>query len=440
MSKRTKKLRSNRSNFKLETLEQRQLLATIIAGSGTEVNSNVVLPNGTYDQILLTGSTITVDSDWDAAKNEYQVTRVDFLDADGDIIRAEFSGPGSMKIDLSDFHAAAAPENYNTDVAYVQGLASFTIHGSTEKTNVSFYSLGTANVNAGALNPIFGDGEFKGGSNQANIARLVIESDGGLLGNTFGGIRAGNAVFGDSTGAVGIVADDIQFQGPIVIGGYDVSGSAQGLLHIGQFSATKTITLAGTNLKDQSIDNTGVEKVILATGSDSMGKILATKQYEGSAFDDGFGAGDITYTSAAATVTLNADTTQDDLDAYADEYLNDVVVDESFADSDAFGDFSARLIGNVTVHGDLAMGIHSDINIGAVTIEGSIVEGGYIEAGNTADGGDIGNVSVGDDVDFTTFDYDGTTASHVIYAGGNVGNVTFAGDFASVSNDHNDLI
>lgn len=421
MSKKTKK---SRSAFKLETLEQRQLLATIVAGSGTEVNSDVKLANGnTYDQILMTGSSVTVDA------NAGQVTRIDFLDADGDIARVEFSGKGQLTVSLADFKEAAAPTEYTTDTKYVQGKASIQITGSDETTNVTIYSLGTANVNGGASNAIFAGGK-DGGNNVANVSRLVIEDNGSVLGNAFGGIRAGNAVFGDSTGATGIAAPNIQFQGPIVIGGIFESGTAVGLLNIGQFSSNKTVTVVGTDLKDAKIESTGVTKITFGTGTTSMGKVVETVAINANAFTSFNGVtadvggkvqadvtaavnGAVTYTSSALTVTLDGNTTTDDLTALAKRFLNEVIIKDDF---DA-GAFSAQLIGKLTIEGDLNDSIESKLGIGDVSVSGTI-DGGTILAA-----GAVGAVSFGEDVDLT-----GGYAPDQVIKAASVGNITFAGD------------
>src|ERR1041385_7200871 len=99
--------KSRKSALRVEALEQRQLLAAV-TGGGTEVGSNIVHPNGNvYDQVLMTGSSVTVTAD------AGQVTRVSFLDLQGDIVQAEFAGKGSLTISLDQFSAAAPAANYN---------------------------------------------------------------------------------------------------------------------------------------------------------------------------------------------------------------------------------------------------------------------------------------------------------------------------------------
>ena len=87
MARRSRSVTPRRPSLRLESLEQRQLLATILAGSGSEVGSNIVHSNGnTYDQILLTGPSVTVSAD------PGQVVRISYLDLGGDIVQTKFSG------------------------------------------------------------------------------------------------------------------------------------------------------------------------------------------------------------------------------------------------------------------------------------------------------------------------------------------------------------
>lgn len=409
MAKRIKNsIRSKRSGLKLESLEQRQLLASIVAGSGTEVDTDVEVvradgSSGVYDQILLTGSTVTVTAD--TVDGVAQVTRVDFLDTNGDIVRAEFSGAGTLTVTLDDFKDAAAPENYATTTEYVSGRASFRIEGSDETTNFSVFSLGSENVHDKAANPIFDNGNKTGGDNVADVARIVIESDGSVLGNAFGGIRAGNALFSDDSGAVGIIAPNAQFQGPIIIGDIDASGNATAVLDIGQYSSNKVVTVAGGNL-DQTTGTlalTNVDSLISTTGSTSFGELQETQIIE-TANVPGLVASDITYTSAAAKVVIDGSTvTQAELDAYKNQFLNEVVIENGLK---AGLVFRAQLFGDITVNGDLAGLITTDIDndnvsdtsefgIGDVSITGKIVKGGAIEASTS-----IGDIEVTGGINF----------------------------------------
>ena len=71
--------------MKLEALENLQLLAGII-DDGVETDSNVLHPSGnTMDLVRLTGQILSVTAD------EHQITRVSYIDLDGDLINVDFA-------------------------------------------------------------------------------------------------------------------------------------------------------------------------------------------------------------------------------------------------------------------------------------------------------------------------------------------------------------
>src|SRR5262245_56195548 len=96
----------------------------IVAGSGT-VFANLSNPDGlTYDQVLMTGQSVTLQADTG------QVLRASFLDTNGDIVQAEFSGSGQFKIDLdpTTYVAAAPATKYNQPtVSYVTGRPTISV-------------------------------------------------------------------------------------------------------------------------------------------------------------------------------------------------------------------------------------------------------------------------------------------------------------------------
>ncbi|MBI4662160.1 MAG: hypothetical protein HY735_25350, partial [Verrucomicrobia bacterium] len=394
----------------MEALEQRQLLATIVGGTGgTEVGSDITVGGKVYDQILMTGSSVSVTAD------AGQITRVDFLDADGDIVRAELSGSGTLNISLANFVAAATPTKYAiSGTKYVSGLASFTVTNSDATTSfltTSLGPLGPAAAFQGLLNPIFANGTLIGGNNTANVARLVIVGDStnlvGGAGTAFGTINAANAIFGDSSGVVGIYAPNTSFKSgsTITIGDIvPVGTTATPIISLGLFSDVKTVTVAGGKLASVSggvgYTLTNVSALASTTGTNSNGVKLATQPLSN-------GAGIATYSSGLGTVTIDGSTaTTASLDAlYKTSYLQDVVVNNGLA---AGVILRAYQFGNVTVNGDLAGVITTDIDsdnisdaaevgIGNVTITGSIVNGGYIESSTT-----IGNVTVNGGITHTT--------------------------------------
>lgn len=278
MAKRNK-IKSARPLLKLEALEQRQLLAGGFTTAQGQEFSNIVHANGNvYDQVLLKTSAITVTND------AGQITRVSFLDLQGDIVQAEFSGAGSLSISLDSFSGPAEATKYSQPgVQYVSGLASFTIQGSDATTNFSLFSVGTATANGGAENPIFAGGTMKGGDATADAARITVVADpSNPNGSTFGGIRAGNAVFSADSGPVGISAANVQVQNVVTVGNVNATGTAIPTLIFGTNSQFGTVTVAGGGLvsaNGASINNTGSYKygITLAAGTKSDGTVDAAE-------------------------------------------------------------------------------------------------------------------------------------------------------------------
>jgi len=303
---RSLKNKKTRSSLRVEALEQRQLLAAI-TGSGTEVLHNVVHPNGNvYDQVLMTGSSVTVGAD------AGQVTRVSFLDLQGDIVQAEFSGAGTLTVSLDSFGAAAEAAKYaQPGVLYVSGVASFTIQGSDATTNFGVFSVGSTTAHNGAANPIF-DGGLTGGNNTADIARLaIVANPSNTNGSTFGGIRAGNAIFSAASGTVGIAAANVQVQDVVTIGDIAATGSATPTLIFGASSQFSSVTVAGGDLVNTSaINNTGSYKfnVNLAAGQTSGGADLpAATNYAGLTFTGPVPATVAAYLPQTYTLTSGID-------------------------------------------------------------------------------------------------------------------------------------
>lgn len=275
MAKRTKK-NPARNLLKIEALEQRQLLAGGFTEAQGQEFSDITHANGlVYDQVLLKTSAITVTND------PGQITRVSFLDLQGDIVQAEFSGPGTLSISLDQFSGPAEAAKYNQPgIEYVSGLASFTIQGSEANTHFTVFSVGTATAHGGAENTIFDGGLFSGGNNTADVARLTIVADpANPGGSTFGGIRAGNAVFSADSGVVGIAAAGVQVQDVVTVGDINATGTAIPTLVFGANSQFGAVTVAGGDLVSDNgiaINNVGSYefRLTLAAGTTSGGVVL----------------------------------------------------------------------------------------------------------------------------------------------------------------------
>lgn len=287
MKKLNRSSKKTRSSLRVESLEQRQLLAGI-TGGGTEVLTDLVHANGNvYDQVQMNGSSVTVTAD------AGQVTRVSFLDLSGDIVQVEFSGKGSLTVSLDSATFAKDVEaaNYNQPgVLYAQGLASFTISGSDASTNFSVWTVGTGTAHGGAASSLFATG-LTGGDHDADIQRLTIVADpANTNGSLFGGIRMANATFGGASGVVGISAANVQVQDVVRIGDIDASGSATPTLVFGDKSQFVSVDVSGgdlaqTNGKD--ITNVGSYKYVatFVDGKDSAGTALVAQANKGTFSD-----------------------------------------------------------------------------------------------------------------------------------------------------------
>lgn len=249
MAKKTKK--QFKSNLKLEALEQRQLLAGGFTADQGQEFSNISHPNGNvYDQVLLKSSSINVIND------PGQITRVSFLDTQGDIVQVEFGGAGTLNVSLdgTTFQSGVAPTNYNqSGVLYVQGHASITISGSDASTSLNVFSVGSLT----AVNQGLFDATHTGGNNTADIQRVtIVANPGNPNGSTFGSIFAGNVNFTGSSGPVGISAANVHVQNLVRIGDITATGSATPTLIFGQFSQFGSLTVAGGDLVGPTINNT----------------------------------------------------------------------------------------------------------------------------------------------------------------------------------------
>jgi S-layer protein len=127
-----------------------------------------------------------------------------------------------------------------------------------------------------------------GGNNLADIQRLTIVADpANANGSSFGGIRAGNAVFGGSAGVVGVSAANVSVQNVVVIGDVAATGTAIPSLSFGSNSQFGSVTIAGGDLANsKTIGNTGYNYDIdLSAGTTSGGTTIdASTNYAGLSF------------------------------------------------------------------------------------------------------------------------------------------------------------
>jgi len=438
--------KGRKSALRIEALEQRQLLAAV-SGGGTEVGSDIKHANGNvYDQVLMNGASVTVGAD------AGQVTRVSFLDVNGDIVQAEFSGKGTLTIalDSATFKDAAVPANYNQDVKYVQGAAGFTIQGSDATTNFSVFSVGPGN----AVNQdLFAGGKTGGTNHIADVSYLRIVSDpanpGGF--SNFGGIRAGNAIFSGSTGTVGIAAANVQVQGPVIVGDVDASATGVPTLNFGQNSQFSSLTVAGGDLaqtNNQNIVSTGggaaigFQSVNFTAGATSL--VESRTGFTAGSADMGAktSAAPGWTTAPANTATLDS-TSSIDITGKTQAQINDLFSGRTFTSAvTVAGDLAVTnsisataFQGGVTFTGDLSGTVtvtKTAGNVAAKSIAGAFTAdtiGSLTVTNNVSaevNARTIGDVSVGGDLTaLITTDTDDTNT----YTGteGAIGNVTITG-------------
>ena len=227
----------------------------ILEGSGYVAGENIQHPNGNvFNQILLTGQFIKFK-----AKSQ-QITRVSFLDVNGDIVQVEFSGAGTIKVtlDSSTYSGPAYPSRYNQQINYVTGKPSIVIEGADSTTFLSIFTVGKIN----AVNQtLFPSGQVYDA--QADIKLVeVINSTG------FGGMQFANAVFSGSTGKVGVDARDVPIAVRLTIGDIDASGNATPYLLFGKGSFTVPASNSGLRITGGDLYQSNRAKIVAISKAD----------------------------------------------------------------------------------------------------------------------------------------------------------------------------
>ena len=222
-----------------------------------------------YDEIIMTGPSITVQARTDI------ITRVYFLDEDGDIVVTEFAGTGVLKITLDPaiYTAPAIAVNYNRpDVKYATGRAGFQIAESAEDTWFAVYTWGELNIpNTDWL---------ISGFNYDGIADVAFLS---VSGDSMAGILAGNAIFSDDKNFVGIHAPNVRLTTLVVIRDIDANGTATPYLLFGSDSEFGHVIVTGGDLSQSNgsaisvrLDSAshGFESILTLDGINSNGTLV----------------------------------------------------------------------------------------------------------------------------------------------------------------------
>ena len=218
--------------MKIETLEQRQLLGhaadLLVLGDADLVDHGTPFMGNTYNGFEQTSEVAS----YQATSGE--LTRVSFLDPDGDLVFVEFGGAGTMNIQFEGFMADVDSPYDQPETTYSQGLATITITGSDQTTFVSVFSLGNdpARVDLALVN----DDTFATADGRADIRAIVIEGTDAQV-DFIGGINAANADLTDNggTGPVGIFSAEVRIDNYLFIGEMSATGGG-GRIDIDPFS------------------------------------------------------------------------------------------------------------------------------------------------------------------------------------------------------------
>jgi hypothetical protein len=265
-------IRNRKSSLQLEKLENRQLLATIVYGEGEEVGTDIEFQGNIYDQILMTGISVTVEAD------PGQIVRISYQDENFDILQTEFSGAGQLSVFLTNFTGPADPTNINQPgVQYVTGTPSFTIQESDLSSNFTLSTVGP--VTSPIWETLVVDGvEYDGVADAQRLMIIANPLDPG--GSVFGGIRMANSLLSGNTGTVGISAINVSVQNEVIIGDIEASDTGIPTLNFSNNSQFGTLQVAGgdltqpNNIKIFGGVNAGVDSLNFISGTDSQGNIL----------------------------------------------------------------------------------------------------------------------------------------------------------------------
>lgn len=297
----------------------------VIAVEGVQ---NVIHPNGLiYDQHLLTGLAGTVRAD------PGQISRVSWLDPQGDIVQAEFSGAGAMTVVLSGASGPAMPELYSQNIAYMKGTATVILADADGTTHMGIFSVGkataviptarllalgyteaqmnraglTTGVVPTSLVPTAMGGSgletdtFLSRGQYSSLFREDVAYDGwgdltavGItLANpssgTLGALTMGNVAFYGMDGATGVIAPDVKAMSVFSISDIDAFDKAIPYLWFAP-TGNMTVNIRGGFLfqtNGKAVEVRGVRKVAATAGSTSSGAVVGPFNIFGRLMQDG---------------------------------------------------------------------------------------------------------------------------------------------------------
>ena len=239
-------------------------------GDAKFVNDGTEFMGNTYNGFELAGQTGTFSS------IAGEITRVSFLDEDGDLMFAEF-GAGDpnvvVVITLDPFRGADVPSPYNQPgTVYAKGHPRIEILNSSNATFVALFSLG--NDPSRVDNSLILVGTLADPVNGiADVQSLTI-SDGATQ---IGGIGAANANFTGTDGIIGIDASDVVVGLFLFVGDITPMGTAMPVLRVSADSMLDDLFITGGDLAEAmgmfEIDTNGVVYPFPITATDGQRSI-----------------------------------------------------------------------------------------------------------------------------------------------------------------------
>ena len=263
-----------KSTMKVEALENRQLLsheALLLSGDATATDhatdhediTGVVNTYNGFEQSSVVAS---------YAATPGELTRVSFLDLDGDVVFAEFGGNGKLTISFEQYESAQPSPYLQSTTWYSQGLATLSISGGDQSTFLSVFSLGNDPLRVDEA-IIDGDSDdpdnasFEGANFMADIRAVEVLGAEDQV-NFFGGLGLANTNF-TGTGSpgdklTGVNAPNVRILQYLRIGDVNTEGAAMPIISIHPSSLLNdddgAVEIAGGDLnveEDNKIDTGG---------------------------------------------------------------------------------------------------------------------------------------------------------------------------------------
>ena len=255
-------------------------MALLAAGMGEQKDDGTMFMDHTYNGFELRGSTVTLRS------VAGEVTRLSFLDINGDVVFVDFSSDSSdteVSVTLEDYMDPLDGSPYSQpDSWYAMGLATVHVVNPTAMTWLKVTSIGNDPM---LVDPmiVMEDSFMDGPNGWAEIRAIDVHHDAGM--GSIGMIDAANVSFRAMDGVIGIDAMDTLVVMHLSIGDLTIPemGTAMAYLRISGDSLAmgdmviEEILIAGGDLAQSTGDNqvdTGGE-IFKIMAVDGMGTIDA---------------------------------------------------------------------------------------------------------------------------------------------------------------------